>query len=61
MGGAYVTKEEASRLLGVSIRMIGKYLKSGKLTEHHRDGRKVMIDVTEIYDLRENIKRKRGN
>lgn len=61
MGGMYVTKEEASKLLGVSLRMITNYLKSGELTEHHKDGRNVMIDIVEIYNLREKItNRKRG-
>ncbi len=61
MGGMYVTKEEASKLLGVSLRMVTNYLKSGELTEHHKEDRIVMIDVTEVYHLREEkAKRKRG-
>lgn len=61
MGGMYVTKEEASKLLGVSLRMITNYLKSGDLTEHHKNSRNVMIDIVEVYDLREKItNRKRG-
>lgn len=61
MSNLCVTKEEAGSLLGVSLRMVTKYLKSGALTEHHREGRRVMIDVTEVYNLREkNQKRKRG-
>ncbi|MFI3225781.1 MAG: hypothetical protein R3Y09_00110 [Clostridia bacterium] len=54
-----VTKEDAGKLLGVSKRMIEKYLSSGKLNVHHREkNRLVMIDVTEIYNFRE--KRLRG-
>lgn len=62
MGAQCVTKVEASKLLGVSLRMITKYLKGGKLTVHHTESRKVMIDVSEVYNLRkERTERKRGN
>lgn len=62
MSDLYVNKKDAGKLLGVSLRMITNYLKSGDLTEHHRENREVMIDVTEVYSLREEIiKRKRGN
>lgn len=61
MSGLCVSKKEASKLLGVSLRMITNYLKSGELTEHHREKRMVMVDVSEVYSLREeNKKRKRG-
>lgn len=62
MSDLYVNKKDAGKLLGVSLRMVTNYLKSGDLTEHHRENREVMIDVTEVYSLREElIKRKRGN
>lgn len=55
-----VTAREASKLLGVSERMIRKYLHSGELTVHHRGKNRVtMIAVDEVYNLREK-KRKRG-
>lgn len=61
MSDLYVNKKDAGKLLGVSLRMVTNYLKSGDLTEHHRENREVMIDVTEVYSLREEItKRKRG-
>lgn len=61
MSDLCVNKKEASKLLGVSLRMVTNYLKSGELTEHHRENREVMIDVIEVYSLREEIsKRKRG-
>ena len=53
-----VTKVEASKLLGVSVRMVDKYLHSGELTVDHMEKNKVVIDVTEVYSLRS--KRKRG-
>jgi len=59
MSAVCVTKAEACKLLGVSKRMIEKYFQSGELTVHHKENRVVMIDVTEIYALRER-KRKRG-
>lgn len=57
-----VNKKEASKLLGVSVRQVDKYLHSGKLTVHHRVAHMaVMIDIVEIYNLREKIaNRKRG-
>lgn len=56
-----VTKVEASKLLGVTVRMVDKYIQNGKLTVDHMDKNKVMIDITEIYSLREKrSKRKRG-
>lgn len=56
-----ITKVEASKLLGVSVRMVEKYLHSGKLSEDHREKGKVMIPIDEVYSLRETIKhRKRG-
>lgn len=56
-----VSKQEASKLLGTTLRMVTNYLKNGDLKEHHRENKKVMIDVLEVYILRENIsKRKRG-
>ena len=61
MSDLYVNKKDAGKLLGVSLRMVTNYLKSGDLTEHHRENREVMIDVAEVYSLREEIiKRKRG-
>lgn len=57
----YVSKEEAGKLLGVSLRMVTNYLQSGRLTPHHKEGKRVMIEITEVYSLREeNKKRKRG-
>lgn len=57
-----VTKVEAGKLLGVGKRQVEKYLHSGRLTVHHIEKCKVMIDVTEVYSLREELsKRKRGN
>ncbi len=53
-----VTKQEASKLLGVSERMINKYLHNGQLTVHHKENRMVMISVTEVYALREQKKKK---
>lgn len=61
MSSLYVNKKDAGKLLGVSLRMVTNYLKDGLLSEHHRENREVMIDVTEVYSLREEIsKRKRG-
>ena len=55
-----VTKAEAGKLLGVSVRQIDKYLKSGELTVHHREKRNtVMISVTEVYNLREKKKERK--
>ena len=48
-----VTKVEASKLLGVSVRMVDKYLHSGELTVDHMEKNKVVIDVTEVYILGE--------
>lgn len=60
MSEMYVTATEASKLLGVSERMVRKYLHSGELTVHHRGKNRVtMIAVDEVYNLREK-KRKRG-
>ena len=56
-----VTKVEASKLLGVSVRMVDKYLHSGELTVDHMEKNKVVIAITEVYSLREKrSKRKRG-
>ncbi len=56
-----VNKLEASKLLGVSTRMIEKYLHNGELTVHHREKhRAVMISVSQVYAFREQMKRKRG-
>lgn len=61
MSDLYVNKKEVSKLLGVSLRMVTNYLKSGELTAHHRENREVMIDIVEVYNLREQItNRKRG-
>lgn len=51
-----VSKLEASKLLGVSVRMVEKYIKGGKLTVDHREKRMPMIDVTEVYSLRDKNK-----
>lgn len=57
-----VTKAEAGKLLGVSVRQIDKYLNSGALTVHHREKRNaVMISVTEVYNLREKKKGRNKN
>lgn len=57
----YVTKKEAAKLLGVSMRQVSRYLASGALSVNHVERGKVRIDVTEVYSLREkNKKRKRG-
>ena len=57
-----ITKKDASVLLAVSVRMVDKYIHSGKLSVDHMEKHKVMIPITEVYGLREKIKksRKRG-
>lgn len=58
----FVTKKEAVKLLGITIRQVSRYLAAGELSIDHIFNGKVMIDVTEVYSLREKIKnRKRGN
>ena len=54
----YVTKEEAGKLLGVGKRQVEKYLHSGRLTVHHMEKHRAMIDVTEVYIFKENTKRR---
>lgn len=54
-----ITTQEVSKLLGISVRMVQKYIKRGTLKAHHRVGRQAMVDVSEVYGLREE-KRKRG-
>lgn len=57
----YVSKMEAAKLLGVSLRMVTNYLQSGKLRPHHKESKKIMIDISEVFMLRkENKNRKRG-
>lgn len=61
MSDLCVNKKEASKLLGVTVRQVEKHLHSGRLTVHHMEKHRVMIDIAEIYALRaELIKRKRG-
>lgn len=56
-----VTKVEASKLLGISVRMVEKYLHRGDITVNHMEKGKVMIEISQIYSLREQKeKRKRG-
>lgn len=56
-----VTKTEAAKLLGVTLRQVTRYLVAGDLSEDHKEKGKVMISVGEVYSLREKIKqRKRG-
>ncbi len=56
-----VTKKEAAKLLGVSLRQVTRYLAAGILSEDHREKGKVMIPISEVYNLRqENKNRKRG-
>ena len=59
MSVSCVTKSEAGKLLGVSLRMVTNYLQSGELTIDHKEGNKVMIRVDEVFSLREQ-RRKRG-
>lgn len=56
MNGFYVSKEETSKLLGVSLRMVTNYLQSGRLKAHHKEGKNIMIDLSEVYSLREKNK-----
>lgn len=54
-----VTKKEAARVLGVTLRQVSRYLASGDLSEDHREKGKVMIPIDEVYSLRwENQNRK---
>lgn len=55
-----VTKKEAANLLGVSLRHISRYLASGALSVDHKEKGKVMIDVSEVYSLREQNKNRKG-
>lgn len=56
-----VTKKEAANLLGVSLRQVTRYLVAGTLSEDHREKGKVMIPISEVYNLRQkNKNRKRG-
>lgn len=56
-----VTKVEASKLLGISVRMVEKYIYKGDISIDHKDGRKAMIPIEQVYRLREKKeKRKRG-
>ena len=56
-----VTKVEASKLLGISVRMVEKYLHRGDISVDHKEGRKAMIPIEQVYNLREQKeKRKRG-
>lgn len=53
-----ISKKEASLLLGVTIRMIDYYLQRGNLLVDHMEKGRVMIDVSEVYSLREKRKRR---
>lgn len=56
-----LTKKEAAKLLGVSLRQVSRYLAAGDLSVACVEKGKVRIDVTEVYSLREkNKNRKRG-
>jgi predicted site-specific integrase-resolvase len=56
-----VTKKEAAKLLGVTLRQVTNYLAAGELSEDSREKGKVMIDIFEVYTLRtKNKNRKRG-
>ena len=49
----YLTIKEAELIIGVSQRQIRRYLASGELTKSHIQKGKVMIDVAEVYNLRQ--------
>lgn len=53
-----VTKKEAAKLLGISLRQVTRYLAAGTLSEDHREKGKVMIPINEVYSLREMKKRR---
>ena len=57
-----VTKKEASKLLGVTVRQVSYHLASGALTVDHIEKGKAMIDVTAVFNLREQLRKqgKRG-
>lgn len=54
-----VTVTEASKIVGVTARQIMRYLASGVLAEDHRECRKIMIDVKQVFDLREQKRAKK--
>lgn len=53
-----VTKKEATKLLGISLRQVTRYLAAGTLSEDHREKGKVMIPINEVYNLRKMKKRR---
>lgn len=56
-----VTKKEAVRLLGVTMRQVARYLASGELTIDRMEKNRAMINIVDVYNLREKrTKRKRG-
>lgn len=55
-----ITKKEAVKLLGVTMRQVSRYLASGALSVDHIEKGKVMIPIDEVYHLREIKNRKRG-
>lgn len=56
-----VNKKEAGEIIGVSVRQIDYYLASGTLTVDHMEKHRVMINISKVFELRENRKqRKRG-
>lgn len=58
---AGLTKKEAAKMLGVTLRQVTRYLTDGKLSVDHMEKGKVMINIAEIYSLRAELrKRKRG-
>ena len=58
LGGDCFTKKEAAKILGVSVRMVDKYIAQGLLTVDHMEKHRVMIKITEVYSLREMKKRR---
>lgn len=61
LGGDCFTKKETAKILGVSVRMVDKYIAQGLLKVNHMEKHRVMIKITEVYNLRqENKNRKRG-
>lgn len=57
MSSCYVTKKEASEILGVTVRQIDYYLADGALHVDHMYKNRVMIKISEVFALRE---QKRG-
>lgn len=60
MGGC-VSKKEAVKLLGVTMRQVSRYLASGDLSIDHVENGKVMIPIEDIYYLRAKNRNKNIN